>query len=186
MTKEKPLQLKVDLIGDHKLWFKNIQKKYSFPSYAEVIRFAIFTTKEVIDREEMYKTIEIDPIQFKLISKLLSSDYVKQTYNIYNSRDFITRAMAEFIDKIRNSQQSLLSWDVKNSLSGDEQSIALAFAKCYNRSKNKEVTVKDIANEIQWRDLSKIQKIMDKFVDQFFAKKVQKDENTIYYLLNFA
>ena len=162
----KPLQIKVDLTGDHRKWFEEIQKKHAFPSYAEVVRYMTLITWED-DQADSVKLFEINEIQLAEIKKFISRIDIKQKYKIFSVKEFIQTAIDRFLIELEGDNKSILHWDVKSKLSGERKEIAVAFSECQRESKTSEVTVEQLAKKLDRRNLEKIEEILDEFVYQY-------------------
>ena len=161
----RPLQIKVDLIGDHRKWFEEIQSKHAFPSYAEVVRYMTLVTWEN-DQSDSVKLYELNEIQINTIKEYISRVDIKQKYNIFTVKDFVKEAINRLLGELDEQNKSILHWEIKSKLHGDKREIALAFAECQKESPTSEVTLKDIADKLNRRNLGHIEEILDEFVYQ--------------------
>jgi Arc/MetJ-type ribon-helix-helix transcriptional regulator len=165
MDTDRPLQVKIDLSGKHKDWFTQIQKRHAFQSYAEVIRYMIFATWE-LEQSDSSAVFELNEHHVNLIKSYISRADIQDSYQVFTVNDFIREAIRKLLEEIKSSMKTILHWDVKSRLSGEEKEIAIAFAECLNESVTKEVTVEQIAQKLNKRNLEKVEQILDEFVQR--------------------
>lgn len=166
----KSLQIKVDLTGQHKTWFEEIQKKHAFPSYAETIRYMTLITWEA-DQTDAVKLFEINETQLQLMRRYIERTDVKEKYHIYSVREFVQKAVSLLLDNLEGQRKSILHWDIKSKLGGEQREIALAFAECQQENPTSDVTVAQIAKKLNRRNFEKIENQLDEWVYQFLLDR---------------
>lgn len=180
MSKRKE-EFRIDLTGDHVDYFHSIKQKNNLSKNVDVFRYCLETTMEVEEYGQLpYGTI--NPKQNHLITSYLDRQDIQEQFQVFSLEDVIKKGVESILAQMINfsKDKSILHWDVRNSLSGDHKEVALAFRDCQVADDNNEVTAKDVAVELGWRDVDKVEKILDSFVSQNLLE-VEEIKKTKYY-----
>ncbi len=159
------IDLRVDLKPQMADIFMTIIEERQFQSFAEAVRYCIVEThkKTEFQLEESY---------YNAIKRYLNYDYVKKERHIYNMIDFVNKALENFFNQIDNSLESILSFDIRAELNDEELEIAMAFLECQENSELEQATAQDVANQLNRRNLSQIDDVLNSFVDRGMLSKL--------------
>lgn len=162
--------IRIDLQNKHKKMFEEIKIQKKLTKNTDVIRLCIETTyKEALFHlpEEM-----IDDI-----FSLLKHKNIKSSYNIFSHDDFIKRAVADLIKKLKTERKTLRSYTVRVNLPKEEQIIALALLELLNSDNVTQeygVTLKQISTKLNW-PISKVKQILMHFynLDYVLSQEIE-------------
>lgn len=174
------IQLKVDLKGDDAEFFEKIKSIKGFKTNADTIRYIIQSAWEMENSTTVLFEVLKKP-QIDLINQLLSRKDVQNKFFISDLPQFLQKAIDSYYYEIKKSCKSILHWDVKSRLMGDEKEIAIAFGHCQERNKNNEVTANDIARFLNKRNVKHIESILDSFVNQNLLEVMVINEKKLYH-----
>ena len=108
------LDLRVDLKSEIADILIQIMEDRKFQYYAEAVRYCIVETdkKTEFQLEESY---------WKRIKAYLNYDFVKNKRHIYNTIDFVNKALENFFEVIDKDVESIMSFDVRSELNEEER-----------------------------------------------------------------
>lgn len=113
--------LRVDLREEEVEKFDMYKQSHSYKTDAEAIRemikqFYLLDQSILIPSELMEK-----------VTRELSNARTKAKYNVWSTEQFVSKAIVDFLEKIKNNRGSLLDWDVRSELTETQLEIATAF-----------------------------------------------------------
>ncbi|MDH5401457.1 MAG: hypothetical protein OEY49_03105 [Candidatus Heimdallarchaeota archaeon] len=167
------INLRVDLKKDIADLFYKIQSDKKFSYRAEVIRYCIIEASKQTE-------FQLDPSYWNKINRYMNYDFVKKDQGIYSTQIFINKALDFFFNYIDREIDSILSFDVRLELNEEENEIALAIIECQSESIAEQVTIEEIAKKLNMRNLTNIEKILNKFVERgILSRKITQE--LVYY-----
>lgn len=120
-----------------------------------------------------------------MIEKDLRRLDIKEKFRIFSLEDAIQKGLERIVDDFAEykKQRSLLNWDIRASLLGDEKTVALAFRSLVTSIDVDGITLEQILESLKWRDEEKLEQILDEFVSQNLLSTVVIDSITHYYAI---
>ena len=171
--------LRVDLHSEEGEKFDKYKNDYSLKTDAETIR-------EMINKFYLLdQSILIPPELIDKITKELSNARTKARYNVWTPEQFVSKAVVDFLEKIKNEKGSLLDWSVRSELTENQLAIATAFLEL-QKSKNDRFSsgfsIEELASELHKNEtdlLDDLQYLTS--LDLIYKIKRGKDQKTYYY-----
>lgn len=167
------LSLRVDLNPEVTAVLFKIMDERKFQYYAEAIRYCIVETNNQTE-------FKLSEGYWKKISKFLNYPHVKVKERIYNVQDFVNKAIDEYIKKIERENQSIMNFDVRRDLQGEELNLAMAFIECQEENTAQQVTVEALANKMGKRNYEGIKEVLESFIERGILDKLVH-EGKLYY-----
>lgn len=171
--------LRVDLRDEEGEKFENYKQKHSYKTDAEAIRemikqFYLLDQSIIIPSELMEKIV-----------KELTNARTKAKYSVWSPEQFVSKAIVEFLEKIKTNRGSLLEWDVRSELTENQLAIATAFIEL-QKSKNDQdpvgVSLEELCKELH-KDKDEIINDLNYLssIELIYKIKRGKDRKTYYY-----
>lgn len=165
----KKISIRVELEGKIIDDFERIKLEGAFVTNSQAIRHCINIAAQD-------SNFQLRDDQISLIQTYLDREDIKRSYGIYNIQNFIDRAIRRFIENIDENTKSIYNWSVRSKLFGDELEVAISFITCQNRSELEEITVDDLAKEMN-KEVSWCENYLSKFVDEgILTSRVRKGQ----------
>ena len=171
--------LRVDLYEEEGEKFENYKQSQSYKTDAEAIR-------EMIKKFYLLDQSIIVPAELmEKITRELSNARTKAKYSVWTVDQFVSKAIVDFLEKIKKNRGSFLDWDVRSDLTENQLAIATAFIELQK--------TKDELSPIGFsiEELSKeLQKCEDEIIndlnyltsiDLIYKIKRGKEQKTYYY-----
>lgn len=165
--------LRVDLNPELTSILFEMMDERKFNSYAEAIRYCIIETKTKTE-------FHLDEVYWNKIRNILQYDYVHNNERIYNIQHFVNKAIDRYIEEIESANQSIMSFDVRQELHGEELDISMAFIECQEASSTDQVTVEELAKYLGKRNISEVTEVLESFVDRGILRKIQHQNKSYY------
>ena len=170
---EAKVSVRVELEGQILEDFNSIKQSRHFEINTEAIRYCITETANTANFRLVNEQIQI-------IKSLIQNSYVRSKYHIFDVNDFIKKAIDQYIDEIRSSTESIQSFDVRMTLTPEENEIALGALELQSMKSSDMFTATELTKFLGFRDSSKIKAVLDGFVENHHLSK-QNVKGEIYY-----
>ena len=163
--------VRVDLDEDDANKFQRVQELFKLKNKAEVLRFCV-------NKVYFGTTLDLDPAIQQEIEKITSSHYIKVKYAITSVDDFIKRAIADFLETLKQDR-SLKNWGMRQSLNEEENEVAVAILELQLK-KAPGVTVFDIQEYLSL-DEESVSVHLNKFISDGLLDFRETREKIYYY-----
>lgn len=172
MSKDK-ISVRVELEGSILTDFERIKLERNFALNTEAIRYCITETA----KEDSFS---LDKEHVTMIRNIINNNFVRTNYSIFSIHDFIRKAIDNMAEEIWKNSESIQSFDVRMSLTEEENELALAIIDLQSQKHNEMFTVDDLVKFVNHRDKTALQEKLDEFVSRALLSK-QIVQEKIYY-----
>ena len=170
--KGKKLPIRVDLDSEDAKIFEGIKDSFNLKNKAEVLRFCIYKVHHGT-------TLDIDEGMMGEINKMVSIPDIRTKYAISDVNGFIKRSIAEFLNILRK-EWSLQNWNMRQTLSDEENDIALALLEL-QLQKIPGVTIDDLVDYLKI-DKNAIQPHLQRFIADALIDFRESHDKIYYYV----
>lgn len=172
-TKNKQ-SIRVELEGETLENFNQIKKEVNLTQNTEVVRYCI---NEMANQSNFAITSD----QMTDIQNLLSNRYLQKKFHVYNTHELVKKAIDTYVSNMLANIEPLSSYDVRTSLSVEENKIANCFLKCQKASGDKFISVSQLAKFGNYKNKVKLRDTLESFVERGFLQILDQEGERLYY-----
>lgn len=176
-------QLKVDLKDEYNQQFRWFKDEFGYKTNAETIRHIIesgFNYENSILK--WMEDFSIDRI--KHIEQMIDREDVKIKYKIYSMSDFLHYAVDDLFNDIKKNLKNILDWEVKSTLNGKEQEIALAFEEAYYKNGKNGISIEQVLQYCINQSDETVRAVLNGFISRGYITSIPHGDKSQYNVEN--
>ncbi|MFX0063004.1 MAG: hypothetical protein ACFFC7_12560 [Candidatus Hermodarchaeota archaeon] len=158
-SKEGSIVIRTKIDGESASQFLEIQKQGNFVTYAETLRHLISKTYNGTN-------LRLHPDLIKEIQQVIQNKSILVKYAFIDAEDFMNRAIAFYLQKIKDEKDTLDNWELRAKLPEEYRQVALALLKIQiEQGQLSGATLDDLLEECQL-PRERVERVLQYFTEQ--------------------